>query len=655
MSRRSGSSVPSAPWLRPRVVAAGIALLAIGWAGWLVWLVQTDPRVVYLAPEEGARWIVADDPVLIGTRYEGFYITNFRAWIPAGPTQDTVLTVRALRIVEVSIDGRPVFASPRELGIWKRPHRVPVRLEPSAQPRELRIMVVNESGPPALLAYAPALGVVTGPGWEAMKSRQTAWTPAIVAGPRLPELSRQFTRADEALLALAPVLLVVFAGVAAVSFASGRVPARLGVSPSAFRWLLVVAWGVLALNNLWKLPVDVGFDVEPHVDYIRYLVERRRFPLATEGLQMFQPPLYHLLSALFVWLPARPFVDDETLLRLLRLIPLACGAAQVELSYRAARLTFPARADLQRLGTLIGGLLPMNLYMSQYVGNEPLAGVLTAAAVVLLLRWVAQPETAIAGRSQWLLGVVLGLAVLTKPTAVLVVGPALLVLADAHARAGRRPVPFLGAGARVLGALTLVAGWYYVRNWILLGTPFLGVWDRSAGLGWWQEPGYRTLAHLASFGASFWFPVYGGLAGLWDAEYSSFWLDGWLSAVASWEHRPPWNYALMLPAPWLALLPTAAMVVGAASAIWRDPAERRGLALAVGLIAIYLAATISRYLQVPIFAAAKATQLLGLTPCFAILAVAGYEVLGRALPVRPLLYGATACWAFCALLAYFVR
>jgi hypothetical protein len=372
-------------------------------------------------------------------------------------------------------------------------------------------------------------------------------------------------------------------------------------------------------------------------------------------MQMFQPPLYHLLSAILVWMPARAFLDEETTLRLLRIIPLACGAAQVELAYRAARLAFPARADLQRVGTLLGGLLPMNLYMSQYVGNEPLAGALTAAAVVMLLGWLDRPDAALASRSQWLLGGLLGLAVLTKPTAALVVGPALLVLAAAHARAGRPPLPFVGAGARVLAALGVVAGWYYARNWIVLGTPFVGMWDRSQGLGWWQEPGYRTPAHLLSFGQSLWWPVFGGLAGLWDAEYSSFWLDGWLSAIVSFEQRPPWNYALMLPAPWLALVPTAALLVGAASTPWRPPAERQALMLAIGLVVVYLAATLSRYLQVPIFAAAKATQLLGLTPCFAIVGAAGYEVLARRRPVRAVLYGATACWALCAFFAYFVR
>jgi 4-amino-4-deoxy-L-arabinose transferase-like glycosyltransferase len=363
---------------------------------------------------------------------------------------------------------------------------------------------------------------------------------------------------------------------------------------------------------------------------------------------------YHLLSALLVYLPASALVDEERVLHLLRMVPLACGVAQVDLAYRAVRYAFPGRADLQRLGTTLGGLLPMNLYMSQYVGNEPLTGCLTAAAIVVLLRWHRVPEDALVPRSQWLLGVLLGLAILTKPTAVLVVAPGLLVLASASGRAGKGCTRLLAPGARVFGAIAVVAGWYYVRNWVLLGRPFVGGWDRSRGFGWWQEPGYRVPEHFTSFGEALVRPVYGGVSGLWDAEYATFWADGWLSGVMSYDHRPPWNYALMLPAPWLALVPAAAIGLGVVTALRHpDAATRRSVVLSTGLVALYLGATVSLYLQVPIYSAAKATQLLGLTPCFAVLGAAGFGILGRARALRPLLYGAMACWAVFAYLAYF--
>jgi hypothetical protein len=654
-----GANRGPAAWLPPRLVAASVAALALGWAGYLAWLVRADPRLVFLAPDACGEWIVANEPMLLGARHAGFYLTQFRTQVAAGPAHDVVLKLRALRIAEVALDGRVVFATPRDVSVWKREHRVPLHLDARGRPHELVVAVVNENGPPALLACAPEIGVASGAGWESRKARETAWSAALVAQPRLADISRQFRPAGEALLAIWPGLLGVLLVGAVVAVAAERAGVRLptwvGLSPPAFRWLLVAAWVVLGANNLPKIPPYVGFDVEGHLAYVRYLVEHWRVPLASEGWQMFQPPLYHALSALLVWVPARPFFDEATTERLLRLVPLACGVAQVELAYRAVRHVFPERADLQRFGTLLGGLLPINVYASQYVGNEPLTGVLTAAAIVLALGWLRAPAAALGAASHWLLGALLGLALLAKPTAVLVVVPVLLVLAHAHAEAGERPSRFLRAATRALLAVAAVAGWYYVRNWILLGTPFVGGWDVTRGIEWWQEPGYRVPAHFTTFGEALRFPLFGGVAGLWDAEYATLWLDGWLSSVMDYAHRPPWNYALMLPAPWLALVPTAALVAGVVGAPWEPPVVRRGLALAAGLLALYLTATLSLYLQVPIYAAAKATQFLGLTPCFAVLGAAGFGVLGRVRLLRPLLVGATACWACCVYLAYFVR
>ena len=47
-------------------------------------------------------------------------------------------------------------------------------------------------------------------------------------------------------------------------------------------------------------------------------------------------------------------------------------------SKAASRTVFPGRNDLQIIGTAVGGFLPLNIYISQVVGNEPLSGCLTA-------------------------------------------------------------------------------------------------------------------------------------------------------------------------------------------------------------------------------------------------------------------------------------
>ena len=67
---------------------------------------------------------------------------------------------------------------------------------------------------------------------------------------------------------------------------------------------------------------------------------------------MFQSPLYYIISAplykaLVAWAP------PESILPVLRLIPFLCGALQVEVCYRALKIVFPGRDDLQAMGTVV--------------------------------------------------------------------------------------------------------------------------------------------------------------------------------------------------------------------------------------------------------------------------------------------------------------
>jgi len=147
---------------------------------------------------------------------------------------------------------------------------------------------------------------------------------------------------------------------------------------------------------------------------------------------MFQSPLYYLLSApLYSFL--LHFFEPPTVGKLLRIVPLLCGAAQVEVSYRGLRRVFPERNDLQVLGTILGGLLPMNLYLSQGLGNEPLAGLLSGILIVFAFRFLESPSGRSPGATM-AMGLFLGLALLTKVTAALLIPPLLMVLAGSSWR-----------------------------------------------------------------------------------------------------------------------------------------------------------------------------------------------------------------------------
>jgi hypothetical protein len=641
------------------VLALGLVAAAVG-----VRQLWNDPKVIFLAPEGGAKWVRYPLPFGLYAWQPAVRTTHFRHRFQAGPrTTGAVLTVRMLSRGKLWLNGRPVGGADDPLK-WKEPLRLDLSAALAEGANELLVEVVNENGPPALLAHCDALGIRSGPGWEAREGAGPWAAARDVDRIRPYSLSRTFPRADRALLALWPVLLPLFAFVFLWSMKgdgrSGR-PSWARLSPGAVRWLLMGGWLVMGINNFGKIPVPFGMDFPGHVQYLAYVALSWRVPLATEGWQMFQPPLFYFLEAILFRL-CLPLFDLETVVRILKLLPLACGALQVEVCYRALRYAFPGRDRPQVVGTLLGGLLPMNLYMSQSIGNEPMVGLFTALAILGVCRILsgAAGTDARCRETALVTGFVLGLALLTKPTPVLIVPPMALFLAAAlyeRGGGGRRAV--LSAGRTILilfGAAFLTAGWYYLRNYMEIGRFFIGGWDASRKIVWWMDPGYRTAQQCIAFGEALLYPVYSAIFGFWDGLYSTLWLDGYLSSLVSGEHLP-WNRTPMIAGALLSLLPTAAVALGAAAALparCQGP-ERRIHRFSLACVILYLGAIFAVFLLAPILSSVKASYALGITPCLALLAARGFEVLSSRRIARAVVQGLFACWAAAAYGAYFVR
>ena len=416
--------------------------------------------------------------------------------------------------------------------------------------------------------------------------------------------------------------------------------------------MLLAAWALLAVNNITKIPLYIGYDIAHHYAYISYITEKGAIPLATEGWQMFQSPLFYLMSAgLREFLSL--FLSANTVQYMLRVIPLCCGALQVQLAYQATRYVFPSRNDLQMMGTIVGGFLPMNFYISQVVGNEPLAGVLSAAAIVIALGILTQTGPLSRGKLVFW-GVVSGLACLTKVTAVLLIPAFVLVLIYVMSMKEEPAQNIISGLAIFLGAVVIVSGWYYLRNWIAMGKPFLGGWDISRGQVWWQDPGYRTIGDFVYCGKSLSHPVYSDIYGFWDAIYSTFWLDGLNSSIVSYEIRPPWNYDFMISGAVLSLLPAAGIILGFITGIGKPGAAHPGQVFSAYCITVYFTALLYLYVTVPIYSTAKATYTVGLIPCYAIMCVTGLDVLTRNKYLRAAVYALLICWAVSAYASYFV-
>lgn len=365
-------------------------------------------------------------------------------------------------------------------------------------------------------------------------------------------------------------------------------------------------------------------------------------------------PLYYLLSAILYEILLY-FISINYVEILLRLIPLICGALQIELCWKALKYAFPEQNDLKIIGIIIGGLLPMNTYISQVIGNEPLVGILSSLAIIMVIRWLQvfphRPNQSFA-----ILGLILGLAMLTKLTVFPLFVPVLIAVAYMSIKdrddEKKSYIPAVKNIVIVLGCAFLVSGWFFIRNWLYLDTLIV---NKSCNVEWWQEPGYRTIEQFYIFGKSILYPIYANAIGFYDSLYSTFWLDGSLSGITSYKYRPPWNYNFLLAGAGFAILPSFAILLGLIASFKNPLAQERRIIFFSSLcVLIYIASLFYRFFNIPMYSVAKATYMISILPCFAILCAAGFKILTKNLFIKSFCYGLIACWAVAAYSAYFV-
>jgi hypothetical protein len=619
-----------------------------------------DPHVYFLSNEGDAQWIRLDTPFSLNIYPALDTGLLFESTFKTSQTLNYArLTVRAFRRCAVMVDGVTIYVGSTDLDAWQEAHDVPIPGPLPPGTHQLQIAVFNHNAQPCLLAYSEKLGVHTGLGWIAVQPDGKR-SPAMLATQTTPpEEALVYPSVARAFVGLSPWLLACFVLTLVWTIWNSRAPMRAmnwprwHVRPRHVRWVLLAAWIVLAANNIWQLPWLLGYDMDKHLDYVEYIARHRSLPLATDGWQMFQPPLFYLIEAPWYALLS-PHFGKEVVIRVLRFVPLLCGLAQIEIVYRAARAVFPEREDLQTIATVVGGLMPMHIYISQVIGNEPLAGSLTSLMVLLCLLLLVEPTRKPRLWFYVLMGVVWGLALLSKVTPLLLAPLVVAAIAIHYRRHGGTWGHGLVRTGLVLGACFLTSGWYFLRNWASLGKPFAaGSWDPATGLIWWQLPSYRTWTQLTSFGTALSRPIYRSVWSLWDALYSSMWLDGFVSGRVVRPEHFPWNLHWMLVGAWLALVPTAFLFASPVTCWRREFRQARSaLLFAVAAVAIYLTAMVDLYVRLPVYSTAKATYLIGLLPCFGVLAAAGAAPLLRFRLFRALVFSAIGCWGLASYVAY---
>lgn len=317
-------------------------------------------------------------------------------------------------------------------------------------------------------------------------------------------------------------------------------------SPRSILILVVAAYvfiGVLygVFTPTWQVP-----DEPAHYNYIRSLAEGRGLPVLEPGdydqayrdrlttekfppelsiepleYEDHQPPLYYLLAT-----PVYLLFGGAVLP--LRLLSLLLGAGVVVVAFTAVQTIFPAQPQLGLIAAAFVAFIPQHVAMTAGVNNDTLAELVVGITLWALVVYLGEKQ-----ERPWHVGLLLAAALLTKTTAYVLVGVALLAVVIRWRRERRTEAWAVRQVAWMLvPALVLSAPWF-IRNALTYG------WGDPLGLA------RHDAVVQGQPRSSEWLVDYGlrGLLGrMASTTFQSFWGQfGWMAVPL-----PPRIYQILL-------------------------------------------------------------------------------------------------------------
>jgi 4-amino-4-deoxy-L-arabinose transferase-like glycosyltransferase len=281
--------------------------------------------------------------------------------------------------------------------------------------------------------------------------------------------------------------------------------------------LLFITLGIVYSHYtpLWNPP-----DEERHFAYGQYIARHHKLPPLhydtekTNTTQAIHPPLYYLFASLFYGDETEPIqeqllVSDGPGYRTIRLMPgesgispqrtaltarqlrmfsLVASAAHITFLYLLVIALFPGETLLAFTTALFVAMNAQFLHISASVSNEPLTDALSTIYIFMLLSLTRGTPLI---KHYLLTGAVLGCCLLSKLSTLYYLPVTAFILTWIHFR---NPRKLTESFTLVAGTAFLVAGWWYLRNWLIFNDPFATAYLIAS-----QPWGFRTTPFSASY------------------------------------------------------------------------------------------------------------------------------------------------------------
>ncbi len=180
-----------------------------------------------------------------------------------------------------------------------------------------------------------------------------------------------------------------------------------------------------------------------------------------------QPPLYYILATPI-------FAASDGNLTTLRLFSVFIGLGVILASFAVLYRLFPEMSPLALGVAAFIAFLPQHLSFLSGVNNDPLAGLMVGLILLRVVTYLQKPT--VQKQDAILLGVLVGLACLTKVTVYFLAGVAgVAILLRGGREKWSRPVAIQQIGLFLLPALVMGGVWWGRNLSVYGGTDFLGL------------------------------------------------------------------------------------------------------------------------------------------------------------------------------------